>query len=313
MNARHSRRRGLTVLATAAGSAALAMWGASEAPAGLMIDLRAEPGSGYTVSNGGKQFILNSFGPTITVSIGVFARLSGTNAAQEIGNFDGLANDLDTRNDDMLQTVIGSFSSTGSLLGNMSANPAGAPVSYDARVIPFNGSASSNGVANDFDSDGDLDIGALGTDPSQMWVVRANTPTQATLFNGNTSPTKGWSQGPDGGAIPGPNTNDTIIDATTQELQIGRIRFITSGSTITPNNLAVAVNYIPRALAPFPSIGALWFEDGLLTGKFPGAGVFTVGAPVTHPAVIPEPVGVALASLMSIGLLRRRSDRTREA
>src|SRR5437773_4893652 len=237
MDKSFSRRQSGKIIAAVA-SVGLAGWAAHEANAGLVIDVRATaPGAGGTLAPGGKSVTIGA--GTVTVTMGVFARLSGTNATQEVGEFGGAAAD-DTRNDERLQTVVGSFNSSGGLLGNMTGNLAGQSISYNSRTAPFNGNGSTNGVGLDWDSDGDLDIGQANTDATNLWAVRANVKSSATLFNGTSTPTKGWSDDP--GASSGANANDTLIDAMSQELQIGTIRFITSGAGGPSTN----VNYVPR-------------------------------------------------------------------
>ena len=56
----------------------------------------------------------------------IFARISGTNSVQEIGDFDGMADAPDTRNDDSLKLVCGSFLSVGVLHGatHLAGHPA---------------------------------------------------------------------------------------------------------------------------------------------------------------------------------------------
>jgi hypothetical protein len=69
----------------------------------------------------------------------------------------------------------------------------------------------------------------------------------------------------------------------------------------------VAINFVPRATTDAGS--ALWFEDGIATGKTPGNGAYTIGLPVTN---IPEPATAAAAGTLgiaSLGLLRRRRGR----
>jgi len=299
MDKRISQRKSGQVIAAAIASVGLAGLGASQADAGLVIDVRAlSATAGNTITNGGKT--VNYTSGTVTVTMGVFARLSGTNATQQIGDFGGGGDD--TRNDDQLAILVGSFNSVGGLLGNLGGTAtAGNPPSYGPRITPFNNNGSTNGLVQDWDSDGDLDLGAgpPTTDPTNMFVGRAGTPSSATTFNGSTAATKGWSNGPDGGATSGLNANDTVIDATTQELQVGVLRFITTGAGGT----AAVVNYIPR---PGTDGGvALWFEDGVATAKTPGTSPFAVNPGVLVQS-IPEPTTLGLLGIASLGLLARR-------
>jgi hypothetical protein len=132
-----------------------------------------------------------------------------------------------------------------------------------------------------------------------MWVVRVGIMGFATEFDGNPA-SKGWSR--DDIGIFGLNSEDTIIDATTSELRMGTLRFVTSAS----GNASTAVTYFPRLTNDGGE--ALWFEDDVATGKTPGSGLFTVGPPVI---VVPEPTATAAAALglVGFGLLARRSGR----
>jgi hypothetical protein len=300
MDKRISQRKSGQVIAAAIASVGLAGWGASQADAGLVIDVRATGSTAGSILSGGGKTVQIPSG-TVTVTMGVFARLSGTNATQQVGEFGGAGGD-DTRNDDQMAILVGSFNSVGGLLGNLGGTAAaGQQPSYGPRTTPFTGAGSTNGVVADWDSDGDLDIGnGATTDPTNLFTGRAGTPSSSTLFNGTTAPTKGWSNGPDGAATSGGNTNDTIIDATTQELQVGSIRFITSGAGTTTQAI---VNYVPR---PGTDGGvALWFEDGVATSKTPGTSPFAVNPGVLVQA-IPEPTTLGLLGIASLGLLARR-------
>jgi len=298
MDKRFSRLQSGKLLAAAVASVGLAGWASHEANAGLVIDVRA------TGATAGTTFTAKSVqlgAGLVTVTMGVFARLSGTNATQQVGEFGGGLAD-DTRNDDTLQTVVGSFNSVGTLLGNMTGNAAGVGISYNSRTSPFNAGGSTNGVGLDWDSDGDLDIGQASTDPTNLWSVRASAPSAATLFNGTTAPTKGWSNGPDGSAQSGAQANDTIIDPTTQELMIGTIRFIVNGAG---NGANANVNYVQRTNV---DLAALWFEDGIATSKSPTSSPFSTGTPVGI-TNIPEPATLGLLGVASLGLLARRRNK----
>jgi hypothetical protein len=291
-----SRRRTLNILASAASAAALATVAASRADAGLMIDVRiVGVSAGGTMLNP-KLFATNG-NTGFTVTLGVYGRVSGLNNVQNIGDLDGNGDAPDTQNDDSLNIVTGNFQSIGGLLGNM--NSTGGQLNYNSRVVPFNGNGSQNGVAADWDSDGDLDIGALGTDPTNMFVIRANATTFAAVQNGTI---KSW----DSAGTFGANTDDTIINANASELRFGTIRFIVGANP----NASVAINFVPRPT--FDAGSALWFEDGIVTGKTPGTGSYTVGAPVN--SFIPEPgavAAVAPAGIAALGLLARRRNRSR--
>jgi len=300
MDKRFSQRKSGKVLAAAAASVGLAGF-ASQTHASLVIDVRALgiTAGGGTISADKKSVNLNPGGATITM--GVFARVSGTNATQQTGEFGGGGGD-DLRNDDGVNIVTGSFQSVGPLLGNFGIGAApGAQVSPSSRVTPFADSGSQNGVSADWDSDGDLDIGTNGTDPTNMFVGRSPTSAHALLFGPTASPVpngKGWSQDAGGSGF---NNNDTIIDPTTSELQIGTLRWVTSGA----GGASSALNFVPRPTTDAGS--ALWFEDGQATGKSPGSGAYLLGAPVTVTNA-PEPAALSLLGIAGLGLLARRRD-----
>src|SRR5436190_836202 len=119
------------------------------AHAGVLVDLRAVSISGGSgsIGAGGKSVFVS--GPGATVSVGVWAQISGLNSAQQTGDID--ANSVaDLRNDDFLLLLSGSFkSSFNGLSGNM--NSAAGTVSYETRVAPFAAAGSQKGVAVDID------------------------------------------------------------------------------------------------------------------------------------------------------------------
>jgi len=293
MDKRFSQRKSGKILAAAAASVGLAGFATQKANASLVIDIRAIgiTAGGGTINSGGKG-VTAVPGSGATVTMGIYARVSGTNATQNIGDLDGNGDANDTTNDDSLNIVTGSFNSTGALLGNLSSNATGQGVSYNTRQAPFNGPGSVNGIASDWDSDGDLDIGAAGTDPTNMFVARAGATTFAALQNGNT---KSYLSG----GVFNLNTDETIIDPTTSELRIGTLRFVVTGASGSSN-----VNFVQRPTTDAGS--ALWFEDGVATGKSPGTGAYLVGAPVN--VAVPEPATLGLLGIASLGLLARRRD-----
>jgi hypothetical protein len=52
---------------------------------------------------------------------------------------------------------------------------------------------------------------------------------------------------------------------------------------------------------------ALWWEDGVATGKSPSADTYTAGAPLV--VANPEPTAGALSGIVALGLLARRRNR----
>jgi hypothetical protein len=259
-----------------------------------MVNVLAVPGSGYTVDPSGKS-VTAPFGATVT--LGVYAIVSGTNATQFVDDLDGDADAPDTRNDDGLDIIAGSFQSIGGLLVNLNTSPG--QLTYNSRATPFNGGGSSNGTARDWDSDGDLDIGGPGFDSPDLWFIRSGAMTFAAKFDGTSN---GWVNGdlaPGGGVTgSGLNSEDRIIDPTSAVLRVGTLRAIVSGGTGT-----TALNHVLRTV-PGPGT-ALWWEDDIATGKTAGAGAVTVGTPVTI-AGIPEPASVGVLGIASVGLLARR-------
>jgi hypothetical protein len=294
-----SKRKSGKFLAAAIAATMGAAGLTQQADASLLIDVRAIGAvtGGGTITNAGKTVTLAA-GVPVTVTMGVFARVSGANAVQQVDEFGGGSAD-DRRNDDFVQTIVGSFNSVGTLLGNLTTGAAGVSVAPNPRTIPFGDNGSTNGIASDWDSDGDLDIGNTGTDPAKMFAARTGSAATATVSGPtavNSAPgTKGWSTI---SGISGNNANDTIIDATTSEIQIGSLRFVTSGNG-GPSTL---VNFIPR---PTGDAGqAIWFQDGSAAASTPANGVFLLGTPVN--VVVPEPSTLALATLAGLGLLARR-------
>ena len=169
-------------------------------------------------------------------------------------------------NDEMVQGVHGALLSRDNYLGNLSANV----------VAPFNGNGHQNGQVQDLDGDTDLDVGSgpNGGVSTHFFLARSNA-----------------------------QENGTILDANSEEIQIGTANFVGGqGGTVA------LINFARRASASGGNIGtaAIWFEDGAI--KAPTNGVYGVGTPVvTGP--LPEPAGLAAAGLTALGLLARRRDK----
>jgi hypothetical protein len=302
---KRNSQRSAKLLAAAVASVGLAGFGASTAHSSLVVDVRATSvaGQGLTGSNTSKSVLAN-VGDTIVFNVVV--RVSGTNATQLTGNFDNAAPATDTRNDDSLQSLAGAFNSVGPAKMNFQGGVNSNQGNGNA-VFPYGAGGSTNGSELDFDSDGDLDLGTTGTDPTNMWVVRAAGPQSATVAKKNTGTRFGLSTaGQTGGAAAfnedagGPSSGTPaaqIIDATTAEWLVGELSMVVTGGTGTSN-----VNFIIRATNDAGA--SLWFEDGSTTGKSPGNSPFAVGAPVQ--VTIPEPSTLGLMGLAALGLISRR-------
>jgi hypothetical protein len=236
-----SGRKALLLAATASAAATAA--GSNAARGGLMVDLRITGIDGQPVPLSQSKSLYAGIGDVLTMA--VYAQVSGTN---------GL-------NDETVDIVGGSFTSgQGGLLGNLSSTV----------TAPFGSPGYTNGNQADFDSDGDLDVGSIGTTATNKMAARANPPVGGTPLNANTS-----------------------------EVQIATLLF-----TVTSGVGSTSINFIPRPT----STGALWNEDGVATTKNPTTGTFAAGSSVTVP--LPEPAGAALAMAAGgTGLIARRRGR----
>jgi hypothetical protein len=162
MEKRFSNRKTGKLLAAAVGAAGLAGFGASQADASLLIDVRA---TGATTSGGGLQNekLVAIQNPGDTVTLGVFAQVSGT---------DGI-------NNEQFQTINGLLNSIG---GGVKGNLSGG---YDPAF--FTAGAAQNGSVVDWDSDGDLDIGLSPTSSSGTgkFAARSTAPTSFSSIGGS--------------------------------------------------------------------------------------------------------------------------------
>jgi plastocyanin len=299
MEKRFSQRTSGKLIAAAVASVGLAGLATSQSDASLLVDIRATSLNGGSVADP-KNVNVNA-GDTVTFNVVV--RISGTNATQLTGNFDGANPATDTRNDDSFQSLVGAFNSVGGVKANFQGGANSDQGNGNAAGV-FNGSGFQNGNAIDFDSDGDLDLGQVGTDPTNMWVVRAASPQLPTISKGTATGTRlGTSSGSTfaqdfGGGNTGV-TGAAVIDATTGEMLVGELTAIVTGGTGNS-----AVNFVVRANG---EAAGLWFEDGISTGKNPTNSPFADGAPVN--LFIPEPASIGLMGLASLGLLARRRNR----
>ena len=277
----HRRRSSIIAAAALAGVVGVGGVGSSYADGALFVDLRV------LNSPNPKYIPFVNVGDTITIDI--FARVNGSNAVRTTGNYDGFGGNNDTRNDDSVKILTGSFASTGLLKGDFDPTNGQAG---GAQTFPFT-SVAQNGILSDWDNDGDLDIGGPGTDPAPMWSGRAANPIFATRFVNTFNVTAGTSP-------PfAPDPLSTLIDASVSEVHMGTLSWIvrsTSGDT--------QINFIPLPVESVSS--AMWFEDGLSTAKHPGFGDFSVGAPIIV-GFVPEPASIAATAISSsIGLIARR-------
>jgi hypothetical protein len=301
-----SRRQSASLLAAAVASVASAGITSSPAQGGLFIDLRLAGINNVDVGPANRKAIppLN-IGDTLTFNLVV--RVTGTNSAQTVGNFDNSAPATDTRNDDAIAVLVGAFASFGTIKGDFQGG-ANSNQGAGNQLTVWSAPGSTNGVAQDFDSDGDLDLGALGTDPTNMWVARAASPQIPTVGKRTAIPQTRFgvtNMGASGAGAAfmedtgGPNTavpGTNVIDATSAETLLGEVTWIATGGS----GSTLAFNFIPRSNA---EAAALWFEDGIATGKNGTNSSMVVGAPVT--LFIPEPATMSLLGLASLGLLAR--------
>jgi len=243
MEKRFAHRKTGKVLAAAAAAAGLVGFAASKADASMVIDVRATSVNG---SSAGVDTKLANANVGDVVTFGVFAQISGTNGV----------------NDETITNTQGSFSSVGGLLGNMT----------NTATATLSASGYSNGTVQDFDSDGDLDVGSTATVSAGKFIGRAAPPAPGT----------------------------TNLNPNTSEIQVATLTF-----TVTGGSGTAQINFIPRG----GSATQVWNEDAVGTVKNnSNGGVFSVGSPVTVGSV-PEPTTIGLLGLASVGLLARRRDK----
>ena len=236
---RFSQRRSDRICAAAVGAAAAAAsiglvgFSASRADANLFVDVRPIGITGGVIHDP-KHVEVSTSGPGATLTLGVFARITGANSVQTIGNYDNAGGNNDTRNDDSLGNVTGSFNSVGALKGDYDPTNNGA----GGALVPnfVSAGVSQIGVANDWDGDGDLDIGAADVTLAKMWAAYAGNPTYATRFTGNIF-------GADRGLSPpfGIDPLSDIINASTSELHLGTLTWVVTGGSGQAD-----LNFIPR-------------------------------------------------------------------
>jgi hypothetical protein len=174
--------------------------------------------------------------------------------------------------DDGLQAIDGAIrSSTGGLLGNLSAQ----------LFAPFNGSGSSPGTPIDVDSDGDLDVSG------PQWQVSTGYfhPRSVVM-----------------------TTNGTRIGNDTEQFLISAATF-TVGASATEGQQTV-VDYLQHRTSfggnnfPWGTFLIDGNNGGIVPRNADNTLIGTSGGVLIE--VVPEPAGVALAALSSLGLLARR-------
>jgi hypothetical protein len=261
------------VLAAAVGAVGIAGIGQQQADASLVIDVRAASVTGGAVLNNSKSVTFTATGQTVTLNL--FAQIRGTNSLAT---------------DETITSAQGSVTTTGALLGNLSFggtrdSQPGDPTTDNPGVVvssnradPFDGLSSADGDFVDLDADGDIDAGSTGNNPDNYFVARAPAATGGTAV---------------GAGSPGAGRDK-------------RIGFVTF--TYTGGDGSSLANFVVRTLGGNPYFSAaVWSQDG--AGKTPDVATYAAGTGVTLQTV-PEPTGLALAAVSSIGLLARRRNRS---
>jgi hypothetical protein len=261
-HARYGRR---TLMALAMAAAAT-----QQARAGLNVDLRVRAVTGGAILNSNKDVLLTAPGQTVTIDL--FAIITGTNSLS----------------DEQIQSANGSVVSSGPALGNLSFGrtrddgEGAADPEFPGQIVPsiradpFDGLASSDGVFQDLDNDGDIDVGSTGTSPDDYFIARSPSRVSGTNFAG-------------------PPAGDIRL--------IGSVLF---SYYYNAGNGDTSINFVTRKSAdggPYFS-AAVWFEDGV--AQTPTSRAYTVGAPViVSTGAIPEPA-LGAAGVLLLPLMRRR-------
>jgi len=262
-------------LIAACGGVLLAGLAASQANAGLTVDLR--------LASGGKTVDARNLAAGQTIDIDVYAIVAGQMQGKSIVN---KAVVFDYK--DGFQSLIGSFISSGptakdQLYGNSDPNNG----DYRASLAPFNGNGSTLGEYQDIDGDGDLDVGAPnGTaDVSPFVVFRAN----AMEYGASDPASTEWKIG--------------TIQFLVESINAGaatEINFVPRRDA-AGNLLDSSALWMEDAVLPPDNNG----NRPVNPGKNAVTGELTVGAPITI-TPIPEPASLSLLGLGALGLLARR-------
>ena len=233
----------------AAAAVGLAGFGASQADASLIVDVRATAINGVPLPAAVRDTLTVSPGDTITLKS--FAVMSGTNAL----------------NDESLQRLDGSFVSSGGLLGNLGNH---------VLTEPFTAAGSaSNGTTMDIDGDGDIDLGQPNGGVSTAYVIyRA-----------------------------GAQTSGQALDAGSEEMELGTFTFeVAQGATGE-----TLIQHLRRRTGTGgdSTLYATFVQDGAPYNGGTSTGAALIGSDGLT-LVVPEPTGLALAGLATLGLLSRR-------
>jgi hypothetical protein len=175
--------------------------------------------------------------------------------------------------DEGIQAINGSIrSSTGGLLGNTSST----------LIAPFNQSGSSAGATIDVDSDGDLDVSG----PNQALAGSFYNPRSAAMTTDGTRSGESETFLLSGGTFTVTGSEGTtVLDYLQHRTSTGANNFAWGTFLVDGNGGGTS----PRNAANTP--------------------ITTSGGVTITASAVPEPTGLALAGLGSLGLLARRRNK----